>query len=192
MALAAATLATLATTAIHAVATHDTTRCLGAHVLRDRIIDVTQLSIAMSVLTVLVVLAVPLIIEMPTLLCLESLINLSVFNGATAHRVRSRISAHVLLLLLRLLRGHHLLLLHEVRLLVHLLGLLIRVHHHGLLLLLLSIIGHWHARHPSLTWLLRRLVIRRHLSTTWRLLLLGLLRLRFTTVVWTFLHPKIC
>ena len=118
------------------------------------------------------------------------------------------LTARLLLLLLLGLMWHHLLgLLHEMlRLLVHLLGLLIRVHHHRLLLLLLLLMvyreghhRHWSA-HLLSTWLLWCIEGPRdwplNLGSTHHgllgllLLLLGLLRLllRLNFVVLAFAH----
>jgi len=79
-------------------------------VLWNRVIDVAQLSIAMSVLTIFIPLTIALVLKMTTFLSLKSLIDRALFKGSLA-------SCHLLLLLLltwhtwHLLAGHLLVLL---------------------------------------------------------------------------------
>ena len=126
------------------VLSHDATTCLSLHVLRDRVIDVPQLTISVSILAILIPLAISFVLKMATFLCLESLIDLAIFNTTL-----SVVSILLLLLLLLLLRLRHWLLHHLLLRLTHLLlhvllltlwllrwvhlGLVVHVHWLGLL-----------------------------------------------------------
>ena len=114
---------------------HYTTARLQAQVFRDRVVYVTQFSIAVSILAVLVPLTEAFVLEVATLLGLEALVDRTVLYGSVGlllhHLLRLTWSTH--LRLDELLSG----LLH-----LHLL-LLLRVHYpsHRLLLLLNDGVG---------------------------------------------------
>ena len=112
---------------------HYTTARLQAQVFRDRIVYVTQFSIAVSILAVLIPLTEALVLEVATLLSLEALVDRTVLDGSVG---LPRLLLHHLL---RLTWSTHLRLNELLSGLLHLhLLLLLRVHHssHRLLLLL--------------------------------------------------------
>ena len=117
---------------------HYTTARLQAQVFRDRIVYVTQFSIAVSILAVLIPLTEAFVLEVATLLSLEALVDRTVLDGSVG---LPRLLLHHLL---RLTWSTHLRLDELLSGLLHLhLLLLLRVHHssHRLLLLLNDGVG---------------------------------------------------
>lgn len=115
----------------------DSTTGLLSHVVWNRVVNLTQLGVSMSVLAIIIPLTVALVFKVATLLCLEPLIHLTSLKLLALAGHASHLLLRHLLLDVLLARHWHLLL----RLL-----LLLRVTANHLLIDVSSS-GHWHLLH---------------------------------------------
>ena len=107
-----------------------------SHVVWNRVIDLTQLCVSISVLAIIIPLTVALVFKVATLLCLEPLIHLTSLKLLAGHASHLLLLRHLLLDVLLAWHWH---------LLLRLLLLLRVTANH--LLIDVSTSGHWHLLH---------------------------------------------